>query len=235
MDSDGLFLPILVAIVVVIITIVILFRRFLRSGKQYILLTGLNDSGKTLVYSQLLHNKHVTTFTSIQDNIDNYTTEGKSIGIVDLPGFHSIRQQFFDKYKDNSKGILYIVDSVTLPKNIRDAAIVLYNILTDPVVIKNRPDILIVCNKQDQTLAKGSNVIKSMLEKELNTLRNTQLNQLEQLDAKEHTNSKLGDISKDFSFANLYCKVDFTESYAFSKNGSVDLEGLKKWVGKLAN
>lgn len=87
--------------------------------------------------------------------------------MVDLPGFHSIRQQFFEKYKDYSKGIVYVVDSVTLAKNVRDAANVLYNMLIDPVVIKNRPDILILCNKQDQTLAKGSSVIKSMLEKEL--------------------------------------------------------------------
>lgn len=91
----------------------------------------------------------------------------KEVPIVDLPGFHSIRQQYFEKYKESSKGIVYVVDSVTLAKNIRDAANVLYNILVDPAVVKNRPNILILCNKQDQTLAKGSNIIKSMLEKEM--------------------------------------------------------------------
>lgn len=228
--------PILIAVLLIILTIVIfLLRQLFRSGKRYVLLTGLNETGKTLIYSQLLHNRHAVTYTSSQDNVEQYVTDGKEVTVVDLPGFHSIRQQFFEKYKDNSKGIIYVVDSVTLAKNVKDAANVLYNILVDPVIIKNKPDILIMCNKQDQTLAKGSSVIKSMLEKELNTVRNTQLNQLKQLGSKENVTRKLGDPSKDFSFASLYCNVEFAESYAFNKNGSVDLEALKKWIRKVTN
>lgn len=234
--EDSTISTIFIAVILVIITLIILFlRRVLRKEKRYILLIGLNESGKTLIYSHLLHNQHVITYTSSQDNVDLYQTDGKEVIIADLPGFDSIRQQFFEKYKDNSKGIVYVVDSVTVQKNIRDAANVLYNILVDPIVMRNKPDILILCNKQDQTLAKGSNVIKSMLEKELNTLRNTQLNQLKQLDSKENVTNKLGDINKDFSFSSLYCKVEFAESYAYHKNGSVDLEGLKKWIRKLTN
>ncbi|XP_030751248.1 signal recognition particle receptor subunit beta [Sitophilus oryzae] len=236
MSSEESFSPILIALLLIFVTIIIFFlKRILKSGKRNVLLTGLNESGKTLIYSQLLHNKHVTTFTSIQENIDEYHVEGKSVTIIDLPGFHSIRQQFFEKHKESTKGIIYVIDSVTLPKNIRDVANVLYNILTDPVVMKAKPELMILCNKQDQTLAKGSSVIKSMLEKELNTLRNTQLNQLEQLDSKDNARYKLGDVSKDFSFSNLYCKVEFAESFAFNKNGSVDLQALKVWLGRLVN
>lgn len=43
-----------------------------KSSRQGILLTGLCDSGKTLIYSQLVHNKHVQTHTSIKENIGNY-------------------------------------------------------------------------------------------------------------------------------------------------------------------
>lgn len=86
---------------------------------------------------------------------------------MDLPGFHSIRQRFFEKYKGASKAIVYVVDSVTLAQNVRDVANVLYNILVDPAVMKRKPQLLILCNKQDQSLAKGCAVIKSMLEKEL--------------------------------------------------------------------
>lgn len=67
-----------------------------------------------------------------------------------------------------------------------------------------------------------------------NTLRNTQLNQVKQLDSKEVTIDKLGDPSKDFSFANLYCKVDFAECYAYNQNGTVDLDKLKIWIKKVA-
>lgn len=41
----------------------------------------------------------------------------------------------------------------------------LYTILADPVT--SSVPVLILCNKQDETLAKGSAVIKSLLEKEL--------------------------------------------------------------------
>ncbi|ERL95898.1 hypothetical protein D910_00564, partial [Dendroctonus ponderosae] len=134
---------------------------------RYVLLTGLNDTGKTLIYSQLVYNRHVATFTSSQDNEGQFNTQKNFVTLVDLPVFHSIRQQFFEKYKASSKGIVYVVDSVTLAQNVRDAANVLYNILIDPAVVKNRPQLLILCNKQNQTLAKGCTVIKSMLEKEL--------------------------------------------------------------------
>uniref|UniRef100_A0AAR5PFC5 Signal recognition particle receptor subunit beta n=2 Tax=Dendroctonus ponderosae TaxID=77166 RepID=A0AAR5PFC5_DENPD len=125
---------ILVAVLAIVITIVVfLVRRLLSSGKRYVLLTGLNDTGKTLIYSQLVYNRHVATFTSSQDNEGQFNTQKQNfVTLVDLPGFHSIRQQFFEKYKAASKGIVYVVDSVTLAQNVRDAANVLYNILIDP-------------------------------------------------------------------------------------------------------
>jgi signal recognition particle receptor subunit beta len=43
----------------------------------------------------------------------------------------------------------------------------LYTILSDPVVLSNRPQMLILCNKQDHALAKGPQVIQSVLEKEM--------------------------------------------------------------------
>lgn len=43
----------------------------------------------------------------------------------------------------------------------------LYTILLDPAIQSNSPALLILCNKQDQPMAKGSQVIQSLLEKEL--------------------------------------------------------------------
>lgn len=41
----------------------------------------------------------------------------------------------------------------------------LYTILSDSLT--SSVPILILCNKQDETMAKGSNVVKSLLEKEM--------------------------------------------------------------------
>lgn len=54
-----------------------------------------------------------------------------------------------------------------MQKEVKDVAEFLYFILTDTVVYSNGPKILILCNKQDETLAKGSSVIRSLLEKEM--------------------------------------------------------------------
>ena len=43
----------------------------------------------------------------------------------------------------------------------------LYHLLTDSAISSSYPPLLIACNKQDLTLAKGATVIKRLLEKEL--------------------------------------------------------------------
>lgn len=49
-----------------------------KSSRSSILLTGLCDSGKTLIFSQLIHNKYVQTHTSIKENIANYIIQNVS-------------------------------------------------------------------------------------------------------------------------------------------------------------
>jgi signal recognition particle receptor subunit beta len=43
----------------------------------------------------------------------------------------------------------------------------LYRILTDVTLQSNKSKIIVLCNKQDKLMAKGSEVIKTLLEKEL--------------------------------------------------------------------
>ena len=42
--------------------------------------------------------------------------------IVDIPGHERLRMKFFDEYKQAAKGVVYIIDSVTVQKDIRDVA-----------------------------------------------------------------------------------------------------------------
>lgn len=46
----------------------------------------------------------------------------KTLRIVDLPGQDRLRNKYFDQYKNNAKAIVYVVDSVTIQKEIRDVA-----------------------------------------------------------------------------------------------------------------
>lgn len=63
-----------------------------------------------------------------------------------------------------------------------------------------------------------------------NTLRVTKSNQLESVDPKTKQAAMLGDPNAEFDFSMLDVKIDLAESYAFHKNGSIDLEGLNKWL-----
>ncbi|CAH1969580.1 unnamed protein product [Acanthoscelides obtectus] len=224
------FTKIFITIFVIVITLVILWLyKRQKSLRKSIVFTGLCDSGKTLTFSQLIYNKYVQTHTSTKENVGTYVVNNEVLRIIDIPGHERLRDKFFDLYKDTVKGIVYIVDSNTIQQDLRDAAEYLYNIMIDPVIQKNQPSLLILCNKQDQTFAKGGSAIKSMFEKELNTLRTTKSSQLESVDLKAKKVAILGDVNEYFDFAAIGMKVDIAESYAYHKDGSVDINGLKTW------
>lgn len=89
--------------------------------KSDVLLTGLCESGKTLLFGQILEAGVVETFTSIAENIAEYKgLTNASVRLVDIPGHERLRLRFYDQYKATAKGIVYVIDSVTVQKDIRD-------------------------------------------------------------------------------------------------------------------
>nr|SVE70650.1 EOG090X0C7N [Daphnia similis] len=204
-----------------------------RVSRRGICLVGLCESGKTLIFSQLIYKKAVESFTSMKENIGVLDIANKgTLKLVDIPGHERVRQRFFDSYKNTARGIVFVLDSFSVNKDIRDVAEYLYTILSDPVVSSNKPQVLILCNKQDHPLAKGPQVIQSVLEKEMNVLRNTQTNQLEAV--AEGGNRKsfyLGQEGKNFEFADIRSlRVEFAASSAQTE----DFENLKKWLQSVA-
>lgn len=231
------FSKILIAVLVIILTIIFfVFYQRRKSVRRAILFTGLCDTGKTLLYARLVHKKFIQTQTSIRENIGDYVTSNGMVRIVDIPGHERVRNKFFDKYKPITRAIVYVIDSVTIQKEVRDVAEYLYNIITDSLILTNAPAILILCNKQDLPLSKGSNVIKSILEKEMNTLRVTKSSQLESVDPKTKKNAFLGDEKRDFDFSQLNQKVEFCEANATTKDDkdSINLEELNQWLVKVS-
>ncbi|XP_076285215.1 signal recognition particle receptor beta [Lasioglossum baleicum] len=233
-DVDSEFLGILVAVIAIIITIVlfIIWRRSKSIGNR-ILLTGLSDAGKTLIFSRLVCSKFVKTYTSAKENVEDLVINNRTLKLVDIPGHERLRYKYFDQFKSSAKVVIYVIDSVSFQKDIRDVAEYLYNILSDPSMQKK--SVLILCNKQDQTMAKGSSVIKTLLEREMNLLRMTKTNQLQATDASS-ANVFLGKEGKDFEFAQLDTHMDFAECNAFNKDPdtSADIEQLNSWLKKIA-
>ncbi|XP_012282585.1 signal recognition particle receptor subunit beta [Orussus abietinus] len=229
------FMGIIAAIIAIIVTLV-LFALWRRRGLgNTVLLVGLCDSGKTLLFARLVGSKYVDTYTSINENIGgDLMIDNRPLKIIDVPGHERLRYKFFDKFKSSAKGLIFVIDSVTLQKDIRDVADFLYSILSDPLVQRSLP-VLILCNKQDQIKAKGCQVIKALLEKEMNLLKFTKANQLEATDSSS-PRSSLGKQEKDFDFSDLTSIVDFAESSAATKGPELDagIEQPMAWLQKIA-
>ncbi|KAK8757196.1 hypothetical protein V5799_000099 [Amblyomma americanum] len=83
-------------------------------------------------------------------------------------------------------------------------------------------------------MAKSSKVIQSLLEKEMNVLRTTQVSALESTEGQANNNTFLGKRGKDFQFADVWpIAVDFLEFSAEEPQES-QLSLLTSWLAKVA-
>ncbi|KAJ8367836.1 hypothetical protein SKAU_G00078640 [Synaphobranchus kaupii] len=242
-DQDPVtILGIIVAVVVVILTI--LFVKIFwgsKSTRSAVLLVGLCDSGKTLLFSRLLTGKFTRTQTSTTDNSEHYRPNndtGSGWTLIDLPGHESLRPQYIERFKSAARAIVFVVDSAIFQKEVRDVAELLYSLLTDSVLAKNAPTLLVACNKQDITMAKSAKLIQQQLEKELNTLRVTRSAALSAQDGSTGAATVyLGKKGKDFDFSQVSMRVEFLEcSSRGSKGeeGEADIDNLEKFLAKLS-
>ncbi|XP_071944445.1 signal recognition particle receptor subunit beta-like [Antedon mediterranea] len=234
--QDPVILSIVVAVAVVLLTIVI-YKLVARGkgGRNAVLLVGLSGSGKTLLFSRLLFNKGASTFTSIKENVGSYVTlNKKTINVVDIPGNVRQRQQYLDQYQTQARGLVFVIDSATFQKEVKEVAEYLYNILSDAIIYKMSPKLLVMCNKQDITLSKSSNVIKTQLEKEINTVRKTKAAALGSTDDSSSSSGVfLGKKDKPFEFAHLSkYKVEFVECSAKPEADEEEPEigPLQEWL-----
>ncbi|XP_011200156.1 signal recognition particle receptor subunit beta [Bactrocera dorsalis] len=211
----------------IVMAIILLLRR--RSfGRRDFILTGLSESGKSAIFMQMMHKKFPDTFTSITENVGEYRSGRMSGRLVDIPGHYRVRDKCFDQYKRTAKGLIFVVDSVTVQKDVRDVADALYSVLADPA-IQSCP-FLVLCNKQDLSTAKGAQVIKSILEKEMNIVRVTRGRKLQSVG--EDNMSKpvfLGKEGKDFEFSHINQNVQFFECSAKDNQ----LNNLSDWIDRM--
>jgi len=198
-----------------------------------ILICGTCDSGKTMLLGQLVAGKPVETYTSMVENRQTWCDEGGiSLDLVDVPGHERIRGDVVERCCPAARGIIFVLDSCTAVKQVRDVAEFLHSILSLPIVAANKPPVLVMCNKQDLDLAKSSQVIKSALEKELDKVRVSRSNQLQGIEGSSSTNSVfIGKEGKSFTFSDLRSSVDFCEG---SSQNEESLGPVIQWLKSVA-
>ncbi|NWT72747.1 SRPRB protein, partial [Prunella himalayana] len=232
-------LSVLVALIAVAITFLIWrFVQGRKSSRKAVLLLGLCDAGKTLLFARVSGEGAGTSITDSSAVYRLSQDKSTNVTLIDLPGHESLRLQFLERFKAAARAIVFVVDSVAFQREVKDVAEFLYQVLVDSTVLRNAPALLIACNKQDVTMAKSAKLIQQQLEKELNTLRVTRSAAPTSLDGSATGGpAQLGKKGKDFDFSQLPMKVEFVECSARGskgEEGEADLEGLEKWLLKVA-
>lgn len=87
-----------------------------------IVLAGLCDSGKTLLFSMLINGKEIETFTSLKENSGFLNVQSGLLRLVDMPGHERLRLKLLDTYKQSTKALIYVIDSCSVQKEIKDVA-----------------------------------------------------------------------------------------------------------------
>ncbi|KAI1297313.1 Signal recognition particle receptor subunit beta [Halotydeus destructor] len=229
------FAPVAIALAVAVLIVTIALLKFLTkkaSSGDAILLVGLSDAGKTVMFSQLTAEQYVETVTSMKENDSEAEIGKKRVHIIDLPGFERLQEKYWSTFKGNAKGIIFVIDSLLFLSNIRDVADMLYTVLSDPVVTKRRIPVLIACNKQDEAKAKSSKVIQAQLEKEINNIRETRSAALSSTDGSEDGSLVLGNADRDFEYGDLKMPIHFVDC-SCTDNGE-QLDSVRRWIAQAA-
>ena len=228
-DSSQTFpLTVLLSFLVVFATIVILWwaknRHRAAHRGECLLLCGISNAGKTLLFTRLTMGMAKRTITSMATNhgsmlLANLSSDrpSKTIRILDIPGNLRIRQRDFDANKASAKAIVFVIDSTTINDESKDVADYLYDILREKVFRQQRLPLLIVCNKQDLNNGnETSSSIRRLLEKELTMKRRTRASSVAVHQGKSDNNDDIGREGKDtFDFDDVKdIQVEFVDASA---------------------
>lgn len=228
-DSAQVFpLTVLMAFLVVFATIVILWwarnrQRSARRG-ECLLLCGISNSGKTLLFSRLTTGVAKRTLTSMVVNRGSMILENpsadrptKKIHVIDIPGNLRIRQRDFNANKTAAKAIIFVIDSTTINDESKDVSDYLYDILREKTFRQQRLPLLIFCNKQDgNTDNENTKSIRQLLENELTMKRKTRASSVAVHQGKGEGNEDIGRAGKEtFVFDDVKdIQIDFVDGSA---------------------
>lgn len=222
----------LVGVLVGVLTLLFVWWWSSRSLGREILICGTCDGGKTTLLGQLVAAKPVETYTSMKENLLPLAMEGAaSLTLVDVPGSERVRGEVVDRYAAVARGLIFVVDSATVTKQIRDVAEYLHSLLSLPALSSNSPPVLVLCNKQDLAMAKSGQLIRAALEKEMDKVRLSRGNQLAAQEGMASTSVFIGREGKSFEFSDIKSRVEFCEA---SSQDLESLEPVSRWLRAVA-
>jgi len=177
-SEERLLISVVFAVFVLLCTTYVFLGGAGRSGKRdVVLLWGPMGAGKTTLFYQLLEGKVPLqgTHTSMEPNKAEAKIGELGVSLLDFPGHGSQESLLWENHADSIERVIFLLDSTDSLALEREGAQMLYNILTRKVF--SRIPVLVACNKQDLSNAVPRDSMRLELEKELDKLRKTSMNE----------------------------------------------------------
>lgn len=149
----------------------LMLRRPSKKPQRQVLVYGPCDAGKTFLFyrvktTQLTQNTLEETVSSMKVNVgEMLVPEVGAVTVKDVPG-HLIFKQDLESSIPDSQAVVFLVDSSD-KSTFKDAAKLLYDLLTSAKSSARRLSMLILCNKQDKPFSKKSLIVESELSTEM--------------------------------------------------------------------
>mmetsp|Transcript_134861 Transcript_134861/g.200635 ORF Transcript_134861/g.200635 Transcript_134861/m.200635 type:complete len:258 (+) Transcript_134861:43-816(+) len=209
----------LIAIVSLIVIVLLYFAlrgsKTRRARGTIRVITGISNAGKTALFAKLYRGTFDKTVSSLEENDGTFPFHGfgdTKYRIVDFPGHLEVRDKLVSNYLPNAKCVVFMVDAILFPIQVREVASYLYFLLMDKSINDLEIPILIACNKSEKKTARTPEEIREKLEKELNQLRETRTSmpgiQGENADDNDE-DFYLGYENQPFEFTHLPFEVEF--------------------------
>ena len=165
----SLLVPLLIAVYF------LFFRGSKSSGGRKLVLFGPIGGGKSALYHRLRFGRVIPTVSSMASASATFVPSGTDGGtrpatIVDVPGSGRLRVQLLDE-ASSAAALVCVLDATQLTSQAREAAGMLYDVLSHDPVARRQLPVLVAVNKADCTGAAAPLAARKALEQEIQRVR----------------------------------------------------------------
>nr|QXF29058.1 SRb [Gefionella okellyi] len=228
MDHSTIFLlQCAAAILCVLISVAVLLRccRSKAARGDAVLLAGISDAGKTVLFHRLRDNKLIESHTSQKENSGRFAvasgTDARELLFIDFPGHPRLRPELWQRIeKVQLRAVIFLVDATNVEATRKDAGEYLFNLLVLPQVQQRHIPVLIAVHKSDVQDAASVDEVRTALTSELNGLCKTHSSDAGLSDTAAEKPKTLGFETEAFSFDALSNPVTFLQTNAQDDAGA---------------